>query len=34
VEKEILRSWPGADVIIHQDPAELARKTERSEGGF
>ncbi|MFZ5798446.1 MAG: cation diffusion facilitator family transporter [Desulfobulbaceae bacterium] len=34
VEKEILRSWPGADVIIHQDPAELARKTERSEGGL
>ena len=33
VEKEILRSWPGADVIIHQDPAELARKTERSEEG-
>lgn len=33
VEKEILRSWPGADVIIHQDPVELARKTERSEAG-
>ncbi|MHB8789912.1 MAG: cation diffusion facilitator family transporter [Desulfobulbaceae bacterium] len=33
VEKEILRSWPGADVLIHQDPAELARKTERSEAG-
>lgn len=33
VEKEILRSWPGADVIIHQDPAELAKKTERNEAG-
>jgi ferrous-iron efflux pump FieF len=33
VEKEILRSWPGADVIIHQDPAELAKKTERREAG-
>ena len=33
VEKEILRSWPSADVIIHQDPAELARKTERNEAG-
>ncbi|HBI14767.1 MAG TPA: divalent metal cation transporter FieF [Desulfobulbaceae bacterium] len=33
VEKEILRSWPGADVIIHQDPAELAKKTERSKTG-
>jgi len=27
VEKEILRSWPGADVIIHQDPAHLLSKT-------
>jgi ferrous-iron efflux pump FieF len=29
VEKEILRTWPGADVIIHQDPVELARKTDK-----
>ncbi|MDH3329058.1 MAG: cation diffusion facilitator family transporter [Desulfobulbaceae bacterium] len=29
VEKEILRSWPGADVIIHQDPVHLTSKTER-----
>lgn len=29
VEKEILRSWPDADVIIHQDPVELASKTEQ-----
>jgi ferrous-iron efflux pump FieF len=29
VEKEILRSWPGADVIIHQDPVDLTSKTER-----
>ena len=28
VEKEILRKWPGADVIIHQDPVELTRKTK------
>ena len=28
VEKEILRSWPEADVIIHQDPVHLLRKTE------
>lgn len=27
VEKEILRSWPEADVIIHQDPVHLLRKT-------
>jgi len=26
VEKEILRTWPGADVIIHQDPVEFNRK--------
>ena len=30
VEKEILRSWPEADVIIHQDPVHLLRKTERN----
>jgi len=29
VEKEILRAWPGADVIIHQDPVHLTRKTGR-----
>lgn len=29
VEKEILRSWPGADVIIHQDPVHLTSKTGR-----
>jgi len=29
VEKEILRSWPGADVIIHQDPVDLSSKIER-----
>jgi len=29
VEKDILRSWPGADVIIHQDPVELNRKVHR-----
>jgi len=29
VEKEILRSWPEADVIIHQDPVHLTRKTGR-----
>lgn len=29
VEKDILRTWPGADVIIHQDPVELARKTDK-----
>lgn len=29
VEKEILRSWPGADVLIHQDPVDLTDKTER-----
>lgn len=29
VEKEILRSWPRADVIIHQDPVHLTSKTER-----
>ncbi|MDW7771463.1 MAG: cation diffusion facilitator family transporter [Desulfobulbaceae bacterium] len=29
VEKEILRSWPGADVIIHQDPVHLTNKTQR-----
>jgi len=29
VEKEILRVWPGADVIIHQDPAQLTRKIEK-----
>ncbi len=29
VEKEILRSWPEADVIIHQDPVHLTMKTER-----
>ena len=28
VEKDILRSWPGADVIIHQDPVNLTNKTE------
>lgn len=28
VEKEILRAWPGADVIIHQDPVELTQKTK------
>jgi len=33
VEKEILRTWPGADVIIHQDPAELARKTDKKVWG-
>ena len=27
VEKEILRSWPEADVIIHQDPVHLLKKT-------
>lgn len=27
VEKEILRAWPEADVIIHQDPVRLLRKT-------
>ncbi|GAB4341357.1 MAG: CDF family cation-efflux transporter FieF [Desulfobulbaceae bacterium] len=27
VEKEILRAWPEADVIIHQDPVHLLRKT-------
>lgn len=27
VEKEILRVWPEADVIIHQDPVHLLRKT-------
>jgi ferrous-iron efflux pump FieF len=29
VEKDILRSWPGADVIIHQDPVQLTSKTGR-----
>lgn len=29
VEKEILRSWPAADVIIHQDPVDLSGKTEK-----
>ena len=29
VEKEMLRKWPGADVIIHQDPVELTRKTRQ-----
>jgi ferrous-iron efflux pump FieF len=29
VEKEILRSWPEADVIIHQDPVHLLKKTEK-----
>ncbi len=28
VEKEILRTWPDADVIIHQDPVEFCRKTQ------
>jgi ferrous-iron efflux pump FieF len=27
VEKEILRSWPRSDVIIHQDPVQLLKKT-------
>lgn len=27
VEKEILRSWPQADVIIHQDPVHLLMKS-------
>jgi ferrous-iron efflux pump FieF len=27
VENEILRSWPEADVIIHQDPVHLLKKT-------
>jgi len=26
VEKEILRNWPEADVIIHQDPVNISRK--------
>ncbi|WP_456385107.1 cation diffusion facilitator family transporter [Desulfolithobacter sp.] len=26
VEKEILRNWPGADVIIHQDPVKTCRR--------
>ena len=26
VEKDLLRAWPGADVIIHQDPVEFNRK--------
>ena len=30
VEKEILRSWPEADVIIHQDPVHLLKKTGQS----
>ena len=30
VEKELLRSWPEADVIIHQDPVHLLRKTKRN----
>ena len=29
VEKEILRTWPEADIIIHQDPAHLNMKTKR-----
>jgi ferrous-iron efflux pump FieF len=29
VEKEILRSWPEADVIIHLDPVHLLRKSIR-----
>ncbi len=28
VEKEILRTWPDADVMIHQDPVEFCRKTQ------
>ncbi len=28
VEKEILRIWPDADVMIHQDPVEFCRKTK------
>lgn len=27
VEKEILRSWPRSDVMIHQDPVQLLKKT-------
>jgi ferrous-iron efflux pump FieF len=27
VEKEILRAWPRSDVIIHQDPVQLLKKT-------
>jgi len=30
VEKEILRVWPEADVIIHQDPVELMQKTKQN----
>ncbi len=28
VEKEILRTWPDADVIIHQDPVEFCKKIQ------
>ncbi len=31
VEKEILRAWPEADVIIHQDPVHLSMKTDRKK---
>jgi len=33
IEKKILRVWPGADVIIHQDPVELMQKTKQNIEG-
>jgi len=30
VEKKILRVWPTADVIIHQDPVDLTQKTKQN----
>ncbi len=31
VEKDLLRTWPEADIIIHQDPAEINRRIGRTK---